>query len=119
MSTTSEDLVTFGAALFHPGLLPPHQYELLFEQPTFGGRPSPMTFGFFAQDAGSERLLRINGANPGMMSALSIYPDRKLSVAVLANTWGIGSRSGEMTSELPRRLADLCAPPRAPQASVQ
>lgn len=114
MSTTSEDLVAFGAALFEPGLLPARQYRMLFEQPTFGGRPSPMTFGFFAQEAGSERVLRINGANPGMMSALSIYPERKLSVAILANTWGIGSRSGEMTNELPRRLADLCVPPRAP-----
>lgn len=113
MSATAGDLVKFGAALIRPGFLPPREYAMLFEQPAFGGKPTPVSFGFFNQEsgaetAGPERILRINGANPGMMAALNIYPERRLAVAVLANTWGIDSRSGEMTGALPRQLADLC-----------
>jgi serine beta-lactamase-like protein LACTB, mitochondrial len=110
MSATAEDLVRFGAALLRPGFLPPRQHAMLFERPSFGGAPTAMSFGFFAPEAEAERVLRINGANPGVMAALSIYPERKLVVAILANSWGIGSRSGEMTSDLPKRLAELCRP---------
>lgn len=119
MSSTAEDLVKFGAALLRPGFLPPREYEMLFEQPTFGGNATPVSFGFFNQEsgaekAGPERVLRINGANPGLMSALSIYPERKLVLAVIANSWGIGSRGGEMTGALPKQLADLCLPAAVP-----
>lgn len=110
MSATAEDVVKFGAALLRPGLLPPAQHEMLFTQPTFGGEPSAMSFGFFAQDSGAERRITISGANPGVQAGLMIYPERNLVVAVLSNTWGVGSRSAEMTSQLPKTLADLCAP---------
>ncbi len=118
MSTTSEDLVKFGAALFRPGFLPRSQYDLLFSQPTFGGEASPMTFGFFTQEAGAERRLSISGSNPGFQAGLMIYPDRRVAVAVLSNTWGVGSRSGDMVNALPKQLADLCAPVAPPAASA-
>ena len=73
-----------------------------------------MSFGFFAPRPGQERRLTINGSNPGVQSGLVIYPGRRIAVAVLANTWGVGSRSGEMGADLPARLADLCAPPPPP-----
>jgi hypothetical protein len=69
-----------------------------------------MSFGFFAPAAGAERRLIISGASHGHQAGLMIYPARKLTVAVLSNTWGKGSRSGEMTAGLPQQLADLCAP---------
>jgi CubicO group peptidase (beta-lactamase class C family) len=112
MSSTAEDVVKFGAALLRAGFLPSAQHEALFTRPGFGGEPSPMSFGFFAQDAGAERRITISGANPGVQAGLMIYPERSLVVAVLANTWGVGSRSAEMTSQLPKTLADLCAAPR-------
>ncbi len=118
MSTTAEDLVKFGAALFRPGFLPRAQHDLLFSRPTFGGEASPMTFGFFAQEAGAERQLSISGSNPGFQAGLMIYPKRRLAVAVLSNTWGVGSRSGDMVNALPRQLADLCAPVTPPAASA-
>lgn len=118
MSTTAEDLVKFGAALFRPGFLQRAQHDLLFSQPTFGGKASPMTFGFFAQEAGAERRLSISGSNPGFQAGLMIYPERRLSVAVLSNTWGVGSRSGDMVNALPKQLADLCAPVTPPAASA-
>jgi CubicO group peptidase (beta-lactamase class C family) len=116
MSTTAEDLVKFGSALLRPGFLPSVQHDLLFSRPSFGGASSPMTFGFFAQEAGAERRLSISGANPGLQAGLMIYPERKLAVAVLSNTWGVGSRSGEMVGALPQQLADLCAP--VPQSAA-
>ncbi len=115
MSSTSEDLVRFGAALLRPGFLPRRQYDELLSQPAFGGAPSAMTFGFFAAEQGAERRISITGANPGVQAGLVIYPARNLVVAVLANSWGVGSRSGEMASDLPKRLADLCAPAAAPR----
>lgn len=113
MSATAEDVVRFGAALLRPGLLPPPQHDLLFSRPTFGGEASPMSFGFFAPEAGAERRISISGANSGVQSGLIVYPERGLVVAVLANSWGLGSRSGEMGVALPKLLADLCAPANA------
>jgi serine beta-lactamase-like protein LACTB, mitochondrial len=113
MSSTAEDVTRFGSALLAPGLLPQPQYDLLFVRPAFGGEPSAMSFGLFAPKAGSERKLPISGANAGIQTGLAVYPDRGLAVAVLANTWGNDSRSGEMVVDLPGRLADLCRPPRA------
>ena len=110
MSSTAEDLVRFGAALLRPGFLPEREHALLFVQPEFAGGPSAMSFGFFASEPEKERRLSISGANPGIQAGLIIYPERKLAVSVLSNSWGFGSRSGEMTSDLPKRLADLCAP---------
>lgn len=111
MSSTAEDLVRFGGALFQPGFLGPREHDLLFRRPQFGGDPSAMSFGFFVSAPGTERRLSISGSNPGTMSALMVYPDRRLAVAVLANSWGYGARSGDMTDALPKRLADLCSPP--------
>lgn len=110
MSSTAEDLVSFGAAFLRPGLLPAREYDMLFVQPEFAGGPSAMSFGFFASEPGKERRLSISGANPGFQAGLLVYPERSLAVSVLSNSWGFGSRSGEMTSDLPKRLADLCAP---------
>lgn len=110
MSATAEDVTRFGAALLRPGLLPAAQYDLLLTRPTFDGVSSPMSFGFFAPAPGRERLLSISGSNPGVQTGLVLFPERDLAVAVLANTWGTGSRSGDLVVRLPVVLADLCAP---------
>ncbi len=110
MSSTAEDLVRFGAALLKPGFLPRREYEMLFVRPEFAGGRSPMSFGFFASDAGTERRLSISGSNPGVEAGLLIYPERGMAVSVLTNSWGFDARQGRMSSELPKRLADLCAP---------
>lgn len=110
MSATADDVAKFGAALLAPGFLPRAQHDALFTRPTYNGSSSSMSFGFFVQEPGAERRISITGANPGIQSGLAVYPDRNLAVAVLANTWGVGSRSGDMVTSLPRTLADLCAP---------
>lgn len=50
------------------------------------------------------------GANAGVQAGVFSYPERSLAVSVTANAWGTGSESGEMVIDLPKRLADLCAP---------
>lgn len=114
MSTTAEDLARFGGAFFGPGFLSASSYNLLTTRPEFDGRASGATFGFFASKPGAEPRLSLTGSNPGVQSGIAIYPNRRIAVAVLSNTWGVGSRAGEMGSDLPARLADLCAP--APSA---
>ena len=103
--STARDLATFGTALIEPSaVLPAAQFAQLYDQSWFGRRT----------DAG-ERYLFISGANPGVQAGLAIYPERRTVAAVLSNTWGVGSRSGEMGG-LARKLAELCAP--APHDSV-
>jgi hypothetical protein len=68
-----------------------------------------MSFGFFVSDSTvGRRRLTIGGSNAGVQSGLFVYPDEDLVIVVLANTWGIGSRSGEMNQTLLERLASIC-----------
>ncbi len=64
---------------------------------------------FFASEVGKGRRLSISGSNPGVQAALLIYPERGMTVSVLTNSWGFDARQGRMSSDLPKRLADLCA----------
>jgi CubicO group peptidase (beta-lactamase class C family) len=108
MSSTSEDLVRFARALMRPGLLTPGSIDLLSTRPTIGGVESPMSFGWFVAPRDQKpRDWHITGSNAGLQAALYVFPDDDLAVAVLSNTWGVGSRSGEM-ADLPLRLGRLC-----------
>jgi serine beta-lactamase-like protein LACTB, mitochondrial len=108
MYSTAEDLVRFGRALLRPGLLSRDSLALLYTRPVVDGVESPMSFGWFvgARDK-APRELDISGSNAGLQAALYIFPDDDLAVAVLSNTWGVGSRSGEMV-DLALRLGRLC-----------
>ena len=83
MISTSQDLSRFGEALMAPGLLPEDELNLFMEW--FGDK----------DDTGRTFLLA-TGSNPGVQAGLAIYPEEKTSSAILANTWGLGSRSAEM-----------------------
>jgi CubicO group peptidase (beta-lactamase class C family) len=108
MSSTAEDLARFGRALMRPGLLTPGSIDLLSTRPTIGGVESPMSFGWFVAPRGQKpREWHMTGSNAGLQAALYVFPDDDLAVAVLSNTWGVGSRSGEM-ADLPLRLGRLC-----------
>jgi len=97
--STARDLVAFGSALIEPGVvLPAAQTERLYDIGWFGRRT----------DAG-EPFLFVTGANPGVQAGLAVYPERRATAVVLSNTWGVGSRSGEMGG-LARKLVELCAP---------
>ena len=109
MYSTAADLARFGRAVEKPGLLSKESLALLMKRPKVGAVESSMSFGFFVSpDTAAHRRINIGGSNAGLQSGLSIYPDDDLVIAVISNTWGIGSPSGEMTGALPLRLAAIC-----------
>ena len=110
MYATADDLARFGRAVERPGLLSQKSLDLLYKRPRVGAVESDMSFGFFVRNDSSSgrRRLTIGGANAGVQSGLFVYPDEDLVIVVLANTWGIGSRSGEMNQTLLERLAAIC-----------
>lgn len=92
ITATASDVARFGAALVSPGLLKDEQFETIYN--------------WFGDDAGA-RFIYTSGANPGLQAGLAVYPEAQVSVSVLSNTWGIGSRSAEMTM-LAQELAEMC-----------
>jgi serine beta-lactamase-like protein LACTB len=109
MYSTAADLARFGRAIERPGLLSKESLDLLSRRPKVGAVQATMSFGFFVSDSAvPHRLLNIGGSNAGLQSGLFVYPDEDLVVVVLANTWGIGSNSGEMAGVLLSRLAAIC-----------
>jgi serine beta-lactamase-like protein LACTB, mitochondrial len=108
MYSTAEDLVRFGRTVVAPGLLSRRSLELVSRRPRVNGVESPMAAGWFVGDpAAAPRELDITGSNAGLQASLYVFPDADLEIAVLSNTWGIGSQSGDMV-ELPLRLGRLC-----------
>jgi len=109
MYSTAADLARFGRAIERPGLLSKESLDLLYRRPRVGAVEATMSFGFFVSDsAAPHRLLNIGGSNAGLQSGLFVFPDEDLVIVVLANTWGIGSNSGEMNGVLLSRLAAIC-----------
>jgi CubicO group peptidase (beta-lactamase class C family) len=109
MLSTAEDLARFGNALIRPGLLSQDSLNLLYTRPTTARCESPMSFGWFVSRPGAtHREIHTTGSNVGVQAGLYVYPEEQLVVAILSNTWGIGSRSAEMVTDLPQRIAAIC-----------
>ena len=109
MYSTAEDLARFGRALMRPGLLSQSSLDLLYTRPRTATAESRMSFGWFVRGAEEgPRRIHINGSNAGVQAAVHVYPDHDLVTVILSNTWGVGSRSGEMGTELPERVAAIC-----------
>jgi serine beta-lactamase-like protein LACTB, mitochondrial len=105
-----DDLLSFGRAMREPGFLSPQSLAQLWTRPTVEAVESPMSFGWFPR-ANASRLSS-SGSNAGAQAALAVWRDEDLVVAVLANSWGRGSRSGEFMDDsaagLVGRLAAAC-----------
>lgn len=106
-----EDLLTFGRAMRAPGFLTPASLALEWTRPSIHGVESPMSFGWFPR--ASPLRLSISGSNAGVQAGLTVWRDADVVVAVLANSWGRGSRSGELMDDGARgligRLAAVCS----------
>lgn len=96
ITSTTSDLTRFGLALSQPGLLSSEALELLYDEAWFGKRTG-----------GGTRYIYATGSNPGVQAGIAVFPDARISAAVLSNTWGLGSRSGEMAA-LAKVLAESC-----------
>lgn len=106
-----DDLLTFGRAMRSPGFLTPTSVALVWTRPSIHGVESPMSVGWFPRV--NPLRLSINGSNAGVQAGLTVWKDADLVVAVLANSWGRGSRSGELMDAgrqgLMGRLAAICS----------
>lgn len=105
-----DDLLTFGRAMRAPGLLSSESLALLWARPVVEGVEARMSFGWYPRD--EPKRLSISGSNAGVQAALTVWRDEDLVVAVLANSWGRGSRSGELMDDAPAglvgKLAAVC-----------
>jgi serine beta-lactamase-like protein LACTB, mitochondrial len=110
LTANVDDLLTFGRAMREPGLLRAESLTRIWTRPTIQGIESPMSFGWFPRS--NPARISISGSNAGVQAALTVWKDEDLVVAVLANSWGRGSRSGEFmddsSSGLVGRLAAVC-----------
>jgi CubicO group peptidase (beta-lactamase class C family) len=115
MISTAEELVRFGDAMTRPGLLSVQSLSALSSPPKGAKAESSMSFGWFFSSPGDRaKRISIGGSNAGVQTALYVYPETRLVIAMLSNSWGKGSRSGDFNgggpNQLPSRLAALCAP---------
>jgi CubicO group peptidase (beta-lactamase class C family) len=107
---TVDDLLTFGRAMRAPGLLSRESLALVWTRPSINGIESPMSFGWFPR--ANQQRLSASGSNAGVQAGLAVWKDADVVVAVLANSWGRGSRSGELADDSAGgfigRLAAVC-----------
>jgi len=105
-----DDLLTFGRAMRAPGLLRADSVERVWTPPVVEGVTSRMSFGWFPRESPSR--ISASGSNAGVQAGLAVWKDADLVIAVLANSWGRGSRSGELMDDGPGgfigRLAAVC-----------
>jgi serine beta-lactamase-like protein LACTB, mitochondrial len=105
-----DDLLTFGRAMRDPGLLNVESLAEIWMRPRIEGVESPMSFGWFPRT--DPTRISISGSNAGVQAALTVWKDEDLVVALLANSWGRDSRSGEFMDDgstgLVGRLASVC-----------
>ena len=111
-----DDLLAFGAAIRAPGLLTASSISDIWTTPVVGGVRSRMSFGWFPKTGPSR--ISISGSNAGVQAGLSVWQATDLAVAVIANSWGRGSRSGELMDDgaagLIGKLAAICDAGAAP-----
>jgi serine beta-lactamase-like protein LACTB, mitochondrial len=111
--TTAEELARFGQAFIRSGYFTKESLALFYTRLRHNEVESPWSYGWFvAPDPTGTRRIYITGGFAGAQSALQVYPDDELVIAIISNTWGINSRSNEMVLDLPRRVADIVRAPR-------
>jgi serine beta-lactamase-like protein LACTB, mitochondrial len=85
--STPEDLVRFGSALLHPGVLTQDSLRLLFtSQKTVSGEETGYGIGWFiGKSRSGQRIYQHAGGSIGGTSQLIIYPDSRVVVALVTN----------------------------------
>jgi serine beta-lactamase-like protein LACTB, mitochondrial len=85
--STPEDLVRFGTALLHPGVLNPESLKVMFTpQKTNSGAPIEYGIGWFIRKSKSGKLVyEHSGGSVGGTSQLILYPQTHIVVALTTN----------------------------------
>ena len=95
--STPRDLVTFGSAMLHPGLLNEDSLKMLFtRQHTNDGKPTDYGFGWgIHENPGEPRLWEHSGGATGGSAKLFLYPDQGVVFAWTMNTTGLNTKPFE------------------------
>jgi CubicO group peptidase (beta-lactamase class C family) len=95
--STPSDLVRFGSALLAPGFLTKASLDLLFTpQRTRDGKETEYGFGWeVSRDRHGRRWLWHTGGSVGGETALRMWPEGQLVVALVANARDAGPKHGE------------------------
>ena len=105
-----DDLMTFGRAMRDTGLLSAESIAQVWTQPTLDDVESRMSFGWFPRENPSR--IGATGLKCRRAGGTDGLEGKNLVVVVLANSWGRGSRSGELMDDGPDgligRLAAAC-----------
>jgi len=101
--STAEDLVRFGMAHTHPGVLTENVLQLVGQQQTLpGGASTKEGFGWGPRsDWDGRRMLWGDGSTPGSRCGLLVYPDDGLAMAILTNLRGLSLERGELQTLAP------------------
>ena len=85
--STSEDLVRFGTAMLHPGILKETTLKEMFTpQQTKSGKPTEYGIGWFVHKSKSGMLIYEHaGGSVGGTSQLILYPETHVVVALVTN----------------------------------
>ena len=85
--STSEDLVRFGSAMLHPGLLKEAALQEMFTpQRAKSGKATEYGIGWFVHKSKSGKLVyEHSGGSVGGTSQLIVYPERHVVVALVTN----------------------------------
>ncbi len=86
--SSAEELARFGLGVFSPGYLPEAIRALLLTpQHTTSGAPTPVGLGWrIAKDSLGRRYVHHGGASTGGRAFILVYPDQRVSVAILSNS---------------------------------
>ncbi len=89
--STSEDLVKFGNSYIYSSLLKEStQKEMLTNTTLTNGKSIGYGLGWgISYDPTGRKIISHSGGNTGSVCRLIIYPEEKLTVAVVSNTFGI------------------------------
>ncbi len=104
--STAEDLVRYGRNFRKPGLLTASSLDLIYgEAEEFDPAAS---FGWTVVDDSTQgRVIHATGASEAFLAGMNVWIDHDLVVAIVSNTWGHGSRSGELNYQVPFRIGAL------------
>ncbi len=91
MLSTSEDLVRLGNAYAYGRILRPEtRRQLLKNTPLPNGKKVGYGLGWgVSTDRKGRQLLSHTGGNTGSVCRLVVYPEQKLTIAIVSNTFGI------------------------------
>lgn len=91
MLSTSEDLVRFGNAYASKSILQEGTYhEILSDLPLPNGKKVGYGLGWgISKDKKGRKIISHTGGNLGSVCRLIVYPEEKLTVAIVSNTFGI------------------------------